>query len=137
MIKQVAEITKEEYKLIEKFFPGPLTLILKKKEIVPDVLTSNKETVGIRMPANEIALKLIEYSKVPLATSSANISGKLNNTNIESIIKEFDKKVDYYIDGGKSKLGIGSTIVEVIDNKPYILREGSITKEQIIKALQE
>ena len=71
MINEVAkDITELEYTLIKKFFPGPLTLILKKKDIVPDILTSNSDTIGIRMPANEIALKLIEYANVPIATPS-------------------------------------------------------------------
>ena len=72
MINEVAkDITDLEYTLIKKFFPGPLTIILKKKDIVPDILTANSDTVGIRMPANEIALKLIEYASVPIATPSA------------------------------------------------------------------
>ena len=132
MIEKVAKITKEEKMIIEKFFPGPLTLIVEKKEIVPDILTSDKKTVGIRMPDDEIALKLIKYANTPIATSSANISGKENNTNIIDIKKEFKEKVDYYIDGGKSKIGIGSTIVKIENKKPYILRQGTISKEEIM-----
>ena len=127
----VEDITDIEYKLIKEFFPGPLTIILKKKNIVPDILTANKETVGIRIPDNDIALKLIEYAKTPIATTSANISGNKSGTNIEDIKNGFKDKVDCYIDGGKSKLGIGSTIVQVVDGVPKILREGSITKEQV------
>ena len=132
MINRVArDITELEYNLINKFFPGPLTIILKKKEIVPDIVTANLDTVGIRMPENEIALKLIEYAGVPIATPSANISGKPSGTNIKDIIKDFDSKADYIIDNGPSKIGLSSTIVQVINNVPHILRQGSISNEQI------
>lgn len=136
MAEMVAkDITDMEYKLMEKFFPGPLTIILKKKNIVPDNLTNNSDTVGIRMPDNIIAKKLIEYANVPIATPSANISGKPSGTNIENIMEDFKDKVDYYIDGGQSKLGIGSTIVKIENDYPLILREGSISKEQIFECL--
>ena len=84
------------------------------------------------MPSNEIALKLIEYAGVPIATPSANISGKPSGTNMEDIMKDFEGKVDYFIDDGPSKIGISSTIVQVIDGVPHILRQGKITEEQIM-----
>ena len=132
MIKKVAkDITELEYLLMEKFFPGPLTIILKKKDIVPDVLAANNDTVGVRMPANKIALELIEYSGVPIATPSANISGKPSGTNLKDIMKDFEGKVDYFIDGGQSEIGLPSTIVQVIDGVPHILRQGSIKEEDL------
>lgn len=134
MIEQITkDITELEYALIRKFFPGPVTIILKKKNIIPNVVTANSDTVGIRMPANEIALKLIEYADVPIAAPSANISGKPSGTNLKDIMKDFDGKVDYFIDSGPSKIGLASTIVQVIDGVPKILREGSISEEQIKK----
>ena len=136
MVDMVAQdITDMEYKLMEKFFPGPLTIILKKKSIVPDNLTNNTDTIGIRMPDNIIARKLIEYANVPIATPSANISAKPSGTNIKTIMNDFKDKVDYYIDGGKSKIGIGSTIVKIENGYPLILREGSISKKQILECL--
>ena len=132
MVNQVAKnISKLEYKIMQNFFPGPLTIILEKKDIVPDILTANTNTVGIRMPSGEIARKLIEYAGVPIATPSANISGKPSGTNIKDIQKDFEGKVDYFIDNGESKLGIPSTIVRVINNEVHILRQGSISKEEI------
>ena len=132
MIEQVAkDITDIEYGLIKEFFPGPLTIILNKKDIVPDIVTAGGSTVGVRMPENEIALKLIEYAGVPIAAPSANISGNPSGTELNIIIKEFKENVDYYIDGGKSKIGVASTIVQVIDGVPHILRDGYISKEQI------
>lgn len=130
MLEQITQnISELEYKLIKKFMPGPFTIILKKKDIVPNILTANGDTVGIRMPENKVALKLIEYAGVPIATPSANISGKPSGTDLDIIMKDFGENVDYFIDGGKSKIGIASTIVQVIDGKPHILREGSISKE--------
>ena len=132
MVNQVAKnISKLEYKIMQNFFPGPLTIILEKKDIVPDILTANTNTVGIRMPSGEIARKLIEYAGIPIATPSANISGKPSGTNIKDIQKDFAGKVDCFIDNGESKLGIPSTIVRVINNEVHILRHGSISKEEI------
>jgi len=136
MVEKLAkDITSIEYKLMDAFFPGPLTIILKKKEIVPNILTANTDTIGIRMPDAEIARKIIEYANVPIAAPSANISGKPTGTNIESIIEDFGENVDFYIDDGESRLGIGSTIVKVEDGIPKILREGSISKEEIEKII--
>lgn len=132
MVEKIAkDITELEYKLMEKFFPGPLTIILKKKDNVPDIVTAGKDTVGVRMPSGEIARKLVEYAKTPIAAPSANISGEPSGTNLENIINNFDGKVEYFIDGGETELGISSTIIEVINNEIHILREGSITKQQI------
>lgn len=136
MVKSIAkDITEIEYKIMEKFFPGPLTIILKKKDIVPDIVTAGQETVGVRMPSGEIARKLVELSGVPIATPSANISGQPSGTNLSEIKEQFKKNVDFYIDGGNSELGISSTIVQVIDGKIKILRQGSITLEQIEKEI--
>lgn len=132
MIEQVTcGITKIEYELIKKFFPGPLTIILKKKDIIPNIVTAHQDTVGIRMPANEIAIKLIEYAGVPIATPSANISGKPSGTDLKSIMKDFEGKVNCFIDDGPSKIGVASTIVQVINGVPNILRQGAISQEQI------
>ena len=138
MINEIAqEITDLEKALIKEFFPGPLTIILKKKDTVPNIVTANSNMVGVRMPSNEIALKLIEYTGVPIATPSANMSGKPSGTNMEDIMKDFEGKVDYFIDDGPSKIGISSTIVQVIDGVPHILRQGKITEEQINKVKEK
>ena len=138
MVEKIAKnITEVEYRLMEKFFPGPLTIILEKKDIVPDILTSNTNTVGIRMPSGEIAKKLIEFAGVPIATSSSNISGKPSGTNITDIKKDFKGKVDCFIDNGESELGIPSTVIRVIDNIPHILRQGTISEKEIKKCLKK
>ena len=127
------DISPLEYKLMKNFFPGPLTIILKRKSIVPDIVTSGLDTVGIRMPNNRIAKLLVEFSNTPIAAPSANISGKPSSTNLDYILGDFSSKVDCIIDGGNSNIGIESTIIKVIDNIPHILRPGFITPEQIIK----
>ena len=134
MVEKVAKnITELEYKLMKAFFPGPFTIILNKKDIVPNIVTANQNTVGVRMPKNDIALKLIEYAGVPIAAPSANISGKPSGTDFKDIYNDFKDKVDFMIDGGESNIGIESTIIKVINNIPHILRPGSITAEEIEK----
>ena len=129
--KLVTEIGEREKKLIEKFWPGPLTIIFNKSNIVPNIITAGLETVAIRMPSNEIAKRLIEYSGVPIAAPSANISGKPSGTIVEDILEELDGKVEYIIDGGMVDIGLESTVIRVIDGKVHILRPGKITKEDI------
>ena len=137
MINKVAKnITERQWKVISKFFPGPLTIVLDKQDYLSDILTAGLNTIGVRMPDNEIALKLIELVGVPLATSSANVSGEPAFTNLSSIQEVFKDKIDYYIDGGDSKIGVASTVVMVTDDDVIILREGTISKEQIEEALK-
>ena len=135
MIENVAkDILPEEYALMKAFMPGPLTIILKKKDNISNLLTANTNTIGVRMPANKIALK--NYAGMPIATPSANISGKPSGTNIETIMKDFGNSVDVYIDGGESKLGLASTVVQIVNGIPNILRQGVITEKNIIDILQ-
>lgn len=133
-IKNIAEEPNEiERKLINAFCPGPFTIILKAKPNISKIVTANLDTVGIRMPSNEIAYNLIKYANVPIAAPSANISGRPSGTKIEDIIEELDGKVEYIIDGGTVDIGLESTVVRVIDNKVNILRPGKITPEDIEK----
>lgn len=137
-LKNVSEISKYaiiensiEQKLIDTFMPGPITIILKKKNIIPDIVTANMETVGIRVPSNEIAHKFLEIVDKPIAAPSANISSRPSGTKVLDIKDEFQDKVKYIIDGGESEIGLESTVVKVINNIPTILRPGKITKEEI------
>lgn len=134
MIKTIAlNVSDLEWQLIECFFPGPLTIVLNKQKCVPDILTANNPTVGVRMPDDNIALNLIKKAGVPIATTSANISDEASSLSIEEAINQFGDDVDYYLDNGKSKMGIASTVIKVENNKVRILRQGSITKEEIEK----
>ena len=132
MLKKLVEEPNEiEKKLIDALMPGPFTLILKKKSIIPDNVTCGLDTVGIRFPENKIAQEIIEYTGLPIAAPSANISSRPSGTNIEDIKDEFDGKVDLIVDGGETKIGIESTVCKVIDGIPTILRPGRITPEDI------
>ena len=131
-IEKYAVINNEiERKLINSFMPGPFTLILEKKDIIPSNVTCNLSTVGIRVPIDSIAHNLLDILDYPIAAPSANISTKPSGTNVYDIIPEFDGKVDYIIDGGDSRIGLESTVCKVIDGVPTILRPGFITKEDI------
>lgn len=137
MIEKVATISNEiEKKLINAFMPGPFTIILSKKEIIPNTVSAGLETVGIRMPSNEIARMLIEQAKVPIAAPSANISGRPSGTILQDIKEEFDGKVDAMIDGGKVTIGLESTVVKVINGVTTILRPGKVTVEDIKKVVE-
>jgi len=129
----VEEVGQIEKKLMEAFWPGPLTIVFKKKPIIPARITGGLDTVAIRMPSSVIARKLIEYSGVPIAAPSANISGRPSGTVIEDIIDELDGKVDYIIDGDKVDIGLESTVIRAVDGIVHILRPGKITKEDIEK----
>ena len=132
MVERIAkDINDIEYELMKKFFPGPLTIILKRKDIVPNIVTGNLDTVGIRMPSNEIAHDLIELSNTPIAAPAANISGKPSGTNIEDIFNELSDRVDYIIDAGQSDIAVESTVIRVIENNIHILRPVKITKEDL------
>jgi len=116
------DIPVSAYKLMDKFWPGPLTLILKSK---------NKDTIGIRIPDNEIALRLISMAQVPIVCPSANISGKPAPTNFADAIKDLEGLVDFAIDAGNTRLGVESTVVDLTVEPMRILREGAIKKEDI------
>lgn len=133
MLDKIAcDISDLEYKLMNKFWPGPLTIILKRKDIVPDIVTGGLDTVGVRMPSNKVANKLIELANTPIAAPSANISGKPSGTNIQDIIDELGNKVDYIVDDGECDIGLESTVIQVIQNEIIILRPGKITKEDLL-----
>lgn len=120
-----------EKKIIDNFMPGPITIILKRKENLFDYVSSGKDTIGVRIPDNDAILRILEESKLPIVAPSANISGKPSGIIMSEILKDFNNKVDVCIDGGKAKLSEPSTIVQVIDDKPVILRQGKITLEEI------
>ena len=131
-IDEVADdITEVEQELIDNFMPGPFTLILKKKPIIPDIVTAGLDTVAVRIPNNNITKGIITFSGVPIAAPSANISGRPSGTSIEDIRKELEGKVSAIVDGGKTEIGIESTVVRVVDEVPVILRPGKVTPEEI------
>ena len=131
------EIPEKAYQLAEVFWPGPLTIILKKKELVPYQTTGGLDTVAIRLPANQIAKTLIEKSGVFVAAPSANLSGKPSPTTAQHVIDDLSGKVDMIIDGGHATLGLESTIVDLSGENPMILRPGCITKAMLENVIGE
>lgn len=117
--------------LIQAFWPGPLTLVMEKKANVPDMITGGLNTVGVRFPSNPIALKIIDIAGLPICAPSANISGRPSSTLFEHVYDDFNGKVDIIIDGGKSDVGLESTVLDVTHQVPVILRPGMVTKEMI------
>lgn len=116
------------YKLIDKFWPGPLTIILWSKK-------DDNQTVGIRMPSNKIALDLINLANVPIVAPSANISGKKSPVSAQEVLDDLDGKIDILLDGGKTALGVSSSVVDFTLKTPEVMREGAIKKSDIESAL--
>lgn len=136
MLEDVVEnISKVEKVLIEKFWPGPLTIIFEKssKCKIPEIVTASQSNIGIRMTSSKIARMLIQKSGVPIVAPSANLSGNPTGIKIENIIQELGDKVDYIIDCGDIQDSTTSTVVQVKDNVIHILREGKIVKEELSK----
>lgn len=134
-IESVAFLDDRAYKLIQRFMPGPITLILKKKDIVPSETVAGGQTVGVRMPASEIALKFISLSSVPIAAPSANSSGRPSPTSAEHVLSDLGGKIPFIIDGGECELGLESTIVDLSGKQTKILRLGCISEAEIKRAV--
>ena len=128
-------IPERAFELIDKFWPGPLTLVLKKSKIVPRIITGGLDTVAIRMPENKIAQKLIEQAGTPIAAPSANIAGKPSPTAVNHVIEDLYGKISMIIDGGPTKIGIESTVIDLSRKTPMLLRPGGVTLEQLQKIL--
>ena len=128
-VERVAKISVTAEKLFKKFCPGPLTIILPKNKNLPDFVTNGLESVGIRFPDNEIALKLIKFSDCPIAAPSANISGENPPKNAQEVLKNLGGKIKIILDGGECKFGISSTIIDLTFDTPKILREGAISAD--------
>ncbi|MBO4835519.1 MAG: threonylcarbamoyl-AMP synthase, partial [Lachnospiraceae bacterium] len=125
------EMAEKAQHLMEKYWPGALTLIFRKKEGIPDEVTAGGDTIGIRMPDLEVTRELIRAAGKPLAAPSANTSGKRSAVTAEDVLEDLDGKIDILIDGGACDIGVASTVVDMTGKEPVILREGVITKEMI------
>lgn len=122
-------------KLIKNFWPGPLTIIFEKSNIIPKSLTGGTNYIGIRIPNNKIALSLIKAVGHPITSTSANISGKQNSTDIKKIIKNFSTQVDIILEGENLPNNNGSTIIDLSKKTPTIIREGAISFQEINKII--
>lgn len=133
----VKEFPESAKKLAEAFWPGALTMILKKSDIVPFETSGGLDSVAIRFPSNEIMRNLIRLSGKPLAAPSANLSGSPSPTKLSHVIKDLDGKIDAILDGGNCKFGVESTVISMITSPPRILRPGTVTPEQIKSVLPD
>ncbi len=131
------DIPELAYRLAEKFWPGPMTMILKKSELVPFATTGGLNTVAIRMPSDEIAKEIIKASGTYIAAPSANLSGRPSPTKAEHVVEDLAGRVEMIVDGGASDIGLESSIIDLSGDVPMILRPGFITKEDFEQVVQE
>ena len=132
-IKEVAYTNEISKKLFEIFSPGPITLILKKKECIPYEVTAGLDSVGIRIPKHKMALEFIEKSGFPIAAPSANISSRISPTNAKDVFEDMQGRLPLILDGGDCEIGIESTVIDVTKDIPVILRPGAVTIEMLLK----
>ncbi len=133
----VEEIPPLVSKLCEKFWPGPLTILFRKKPNVPDIVTAGLSTVAVRMPSHPIALALIEKSNVPIAAPSANLSGFPSPTSAEHVINDLNGKIPMILDGGACEVGVESTVIDLHQDPPLILRPGGVSYEELLPFLPD
>jgi L-threonylcarbamoyladenylate synthase len=133
----VSEINETADKFIKAFFPAPLTLVLPKSESVPLTATANLETIGVRMPRNELASEFLKACGTPLVAPSANLSGKPSPTDWKAVFEDLDGRIDCILQGETTEIGLESTVVDCTSEVPLILRSGAITLEQLREIVPE
>lgn len=133
----VSEFNNDAKKLADAFWPGPLTIIMPKGEKICAETSAGLDSVGVRIPANEIARKIINLSGVAFSAPSANLSGKPSPTTAEDVFADMNGRIPLVIDGGESDAGVESTVISVLEKTPVILRPGIITKEEIESVLDK
>ncbi len=133
----VSDVPPKAKKLIDAFFPAPLTVIMKKSEKIPLTVSAGLDTVGVRMPQNETARRFIKAAGVPIAAPSANKSGRPSPTDARYVLSDMDGEIDAVIEGGQCSIGVESTVISMVGDIPVILRPGAVTKEQIEKVVGE
>ncbi|RMG20890.1 MAG: threonylcarbamoyl-AMP synthase [Methanobacteriota archaeon] len=131
-VDDLPEIAKQ---LIDKFWPGPLTLVLKRSEYISDMVTKGLDTVAIRSPNHPVAQALITLSQRPIAAPSANLSGRPSPTSASHVIEDLEGRIPLVIDGGATQVGVESTVISLVSHPPTLLRPGGITKEQLLKII--
>ena len=133
--KLSGDIPPEADALIDRFWPGPLTLVLKKTDAVPDIVTTGLDTVAVRMPSHPVARELILTSGTPIAAPSANLFGRPSPTTARHVVDDLDGAIEMVLDSGKTQIGIESTVVEILPGAAAVLRPGGIDIEDIKKVI--
>ncbi|MGN8874767.1 L-threonylcarbamoyladenylate synthase [Pseudoflavonifractor sp. HCP28S3_F10] len=130
-------VPESAYRLAERFWPGPMTMVLRRKAVVPDVVTAGLDTVGMRCPAHPVCRAILAAADVPVAAPSGNTSGRPSPTNMADMLEDMDGKIDGIVDGGSCTVGVESTIIDLTVTPPRLLRPGGITLEQLRSVLGE
>jgi len=133
----VSEIPPVAKRLMEKFWPGPLTLVLQASPEMPELVTAGTGKIGIRMPDHPVALALIRAGGTPIVAPSANISGQPPPTTAQEVLEYLDGKIELILDVGPTRLKVSSTVVDITQTPPRILREGSISEAELQKSFSE
>ena len=128
-------IPQSAYRLAQRFWPGPLTLVLPARDAVPRQTTGGLSTVAIRCPATAVTREIIRLAGVPLAAPSANLSGKPSTTTAAHVLHDHDGRIDAIVDGGPCQVGVESTIVDLTEERPRLLRPGGVTPEELLEVL--
>ena len=131
ILKVASHISSDAKKLVQFFFPGPLTIVLEKKGTVPASVTAGLDTVGIRCPSNPESREFLRHCDAPVAAPSANLSGRPSSTSWKSVLQDLDGKIDCLLRGNPSDIGLESTIVDCSGPQPVLLRTGAVTLEQL------
>jgi L-threonylcarbamoyladenylate synthase len=119
--------------LAAAFWPGPITLVVRKRAVVPELVTAGRDTVGLRVPSHPVALELLEEAGLPIAAPSANLSNQVSPTTAQHVVRGLGARVDFVLDGGATSVGIESTVVDVTGKVPRVLRPGMISRDDIAK----
>ncbi len=133
----VKQVPQKAQLIIDKFWPGPLTLVLKRSPRVPKVTTAGLDTVAVRMPIHPVALALIKVSGCPIAAPSANLAGKPSPTTAEHVFEDLNGRIDAILDGGATNIGVESTVIDLSADPPMVLRPGGLPFEALKKVLPD
>ena len=131
----VAEVNENAKKLMDAFWPGPLTIVMTKSEKIPCEVSAGLDTVAVRMPSHKVAYELLDMCNLPIAAPSANTSGKPSPTTSKHVIDDMNGRIDAIIDGGSCDVGLESTVIDVTEDIPKLLRPGGVTYEQLCDVL--
>lgn len=134
-LEKLCHVTADAEKLMDAFWPGPLTILLEKKPAVPDVTTAGLPSVAVRCPDHPVALALLKESRVPVAAPSANRSGRPSPTTAEHVYEDMNGRIAMILKGGDCRVGVESTVLDMTGNVPCILRPGAVTREMVAKVL--
>ncbi|ADL13719.1 L-threonylcarbamoyladenylate synthase [Acetohalobium arabaticum] len=135
--KLVLKVPNQVKLLSDRFWPGPLTLVLKKKEIVPDITTGGLDTIAVRLPDHKVALDLLNRCQLPVAAPSANLSGRPSPTLAQHVVTDLGGRIEAIIDGGQTGVGVESTVISLVEDRPTLLRPGGITYQELTEVLGE